>query len=77
MRGTAQFRGDPVELRPNVHPTMPKIVVRDAAGHVIEDTHFDAEHGIVIALDELPTVGQIAIVPPRGTTSLILPARRA
>jgi hypothetical protein len=71
----AQFgpRGDPVELRPNTHPTMPKVVVRDPLGNVIEETHFNANEGIIVAMDNYPAIGQIAIVPPGGKTSVLLP----
>jgi hypothetical protein len=73
MRATAHYRGNPVELRPNEHPRMPKVVVRDPLGNIIEEVHYEAGKGIVIALDDLPRVGQLAIVPPGGATSLILP----
>lgn len=52
---------------------MPKVVVRDPLGNVIEETHFNASEGLVVAMDNYPAVGQIAIVPPGGTKSLILP----
>jgi hypothetical protein len=67
------YRGDPVELRPNTHPTMPKVVIRDPHGKLLEDTHFDASEGLIVALDNYPAVGQVAIVAPGGTQSLILP----
>jgi hypothetical protein len=66
-------RGDPVELRPNAHPTMPKVVVRDPLGNVIEETHFNASEGLIVAMDNYPAIGQIAIVPPGGKTSVLLP----
>lgn len=52
---------------------MPKVVVRDPLGTVIEETHFNASEGLIVALDNYPTVGQIAIVPPGGAKSIILP----
>jgi hypothetical protein len=72
MRTQFKFRGDPVELRPNDHPSMPKVVVRDPLGNIIEETHFDASKGLIVALDNYPQVGQLAIVPPGGKKSLIL-----
>jgi hypothetical protein len=74
MRAQLGYRGDPVELRPNDHPTMPKVVVRDPLGNVIEETHFNASEGLIVALDNYPAVGQIAVVPPGGTKSLIVPS---
>jgi hypothetical protein len=73
MRTALGFRGDPVELRPNDHPTMPKVVVRDPLGNIIEETHFNANEGIIVAMDNYPQVSQIAIVPPGGSKSIILP----
>lgn len=73
MRTQFGFRGDPVELRPNAHPSMPKVVVRDPLGNVIEETHFNAKQGVIVALDNYPAVGQVAIVPPGATTSILLP----
>lgn len=73
MRAQFGRRGDPVELRPNEHRTMPKVVVRDPLGNVIEETHFNASEGLIVALDNYPAVGQVAIVPPGGKTSVILP----
>jgi hypothetical protein len=52
---------------------MPKVVVRDPLGNVIEETHFNANEGIIVAMDNYPAIGQIAIVPPGGKTSLLLP----
>jgi len=75
MRSQFGFRGDPVELRPNEHATMPKIVVRDPLGNIIEETHFNASEGLIVAMDNYPTVGQIAIVPPGGTKSIIVVSR--
>lgn len=60
--------GDPVELRPNTSPTHPKVIVRDASGAIIEDVNFDPDKGVVIALDDLPTVGTVAVIPPCRTT---------
>lgn len=53
---------------------MPKVVVRDPLGNIIEETHFDASKGLIVALDNHPNVGQLAIVPPNGTKSLLLPS---
>jgi hypothetical protein len=72
VRTQLGYRGDPVELRPNDHPTMPKVVVRDPLGNVIEETHFNASEGLIVALDNYPAVGQIAIVPAGGTKSIIV-----
>jgi hypothetical protein len=52
---------------------MPKIVVRSPSGRIIEETHFESQFGMIVTLDEYPRVGQIAIVPPLGTKSVILP----
>jgi hypothetical protein len=73
MRTQLGFRGDPVELRPNEHPTMPKVVVRDPLGNIIEETYFNVSEGVIVATDNYPRVGQIAIVPPGGSKSIILP----
>lgn len=73
MRSQLDFRGDPIELRPNEHPTMPKVVVRDPLGNIIEETYFNASEGLIVALDNYPKVGQIAIVSPGGFKSIILP----
>jgi hypothetical protein len=75
MRAQLGFRGDPVELRPNEHPTMPKVVVRDPLGNVIEETHFNASEGLIVTMDNYPAVGQIAIVAPGGTKSIIVAGR--
>jgi hypothetical protein len=75
MRAQLDFRGDPVELRPNEHPTMPKVVVRDPLGNVIEETHFNASEGLIVTMDNYPAVGQIAIVAPGGTKSIIVAGR--
>lgn len=72
MRAQFGFRGDPVELRPNQHPTMPKVVVRDPLGNIIEETHFNANEGVIVAMDNYPVVGQIAIVPAGGSKSIIV-----
>jgi hypothetical protein len=74
MRTPFGPRGDPVELRPNEHPTMPKVVVRDPFGNVIEETHFEASKGLIVALDNYPQVGQLAVIPPGGSKSILLPA---
>jgi hypothetical protein len=66
-------RGDPVELRPNDHPTMPKVVVRDPLGNIVEETYFNASEGLIVAMDNYPKVSQIAIVPPNGSKSILLP----
>jgi hypothetical protein len=73
MRTQLGFRGDPVELRPNEHPSMPKIVVRDPLGTIVEETYFNASEGVIVAMDNYPKIGQIAIVPPGGSKSIILP----
>jgi hypothetical protein len=73
MRSQLGFRGDPVELRPNDHPTMPKVVVRDPWGNIVEETHFNASEGLIVALDNYPQIGQIAIVAPGGSKSIIIP----
>lgn len=56
---------------------MPKVVVRDPLGNIIEETHFDASKGLIVALDNYPQVGQLAIVPPNGSKSLLLPTTAA
>jgi hypothetical protein len=73
MRTQFGFRGNPVELRPNEHSTMPKVVVRDPLGNIIEETYFNVSEGVIVATDNYPRVGQIAIVPPGGSKSIILP----
>lgn len=72
MRAAFGYRGDPVELRPNNHPTMPMLVIRDPLGNIIEETHFNANEGMIVAMDNYPTIGQIAIVAPGGTKSIIV-----
>jgi hypothetical protein len=53
---------------------MPKVVVRDPFGNVIEETHFEASKGLIVALDNYPQVGQLAVIPPGGSKSILLPA---
>jgi hypothetical protein len=52
---------------------MPKMVVRDPLGNIIEETYFNVSEGVIVATDNYPRIGQIAIVPPGGSKSIILP----